>query len=729
MNRKDDYLRFEYGNIINFSKNQEELNSSDFRTSNDKKLFNIFSGGKDVLGKKEYKSLWQSVKEYAGKNGNAELFDEEEKQALLDDINKKSGEHFDMTTLTNFLYRVFQKPDKLKLDDTAQINAPYQEMREKDSIEIKNMANTQEAQKEFAEQLFNPENKDCEVIYSDDNKIASKSIKDANGNLLRKIIYDKNGQPDKVEIKTESGWKITDFNPDYGEYSIIKSGTDKNKKLSEVMMNNNKIYMKVEYNPNNSEERKEYVYLNDKNNRLSYTTEYKDGKRFRVIDYNDKGEQEQSCEYIYEKDYSDVYPASLRTYNARGELINVIDNKNQKEYDGKGNEIKTQDNEADENKELWDLAITLVQDNITTEKLLSINDKNVLKVIDNYETESDMETYKNPNYTKQTLIEKILTTENPEEKRVQVKILVDALKGSIDTRLGYNTRVSDEKLQSGKQKLNQMLDECLLDNADDKTVKDNVEKVSYLLKNSFYEFGGFSHNDIPNGKIDKYSYQNREGDCWLLSSLDSLSELKNGQKFINDCIENDSANKKVNIKLEGGKVIYSFSYEEIQNAYHLSIGDADMKALEMAYEKYHQEFKPNDKDNINGGWMKDAFGILSGNKPMEAVVNNGKAGVMIDGNFVEINKKNRQKLKHIPIEIKNVTPEIMAQIKDIQEFTAKTLTSADIEKLSRHAFYITDVAENGQITVKEPNSPNLSRTFTQDRFFELYDEGMTIFVL
>ena len=211
--------------------------------------------------------------------------------------------------------------------------------------------------------------------------------------------------------------------------------------------------------------------------------------------------------------------------------------------------------------------------------------------------------------------------------------------------------------------------------------------------------------------------------------MDSLSELKKGQKFINDCIENDSANKKVNIKLEGGKVTYSFSYEEIQNAYRLSIGDADMKALEMAYEKYHQEFKPNDKDNINGGWMKDAFGILSGNKPMEAVVNNGKAGVMIDGNFVEISKKNRQKLKHIPIEIKNVTPEIMAQIKDVQEFTAKTLTSADIDKLSRHAFYITDVAENGQITVKEPNSPNLSRTYTQDRFFELYDEGMTIFVL
>lgn len=729
MNRKDDYLRFEYGNIINFSKNQEELNSSDFRTANDKKLFNIFSGGKDVLGKKEYKSLWQSVKEYASKNGNAELFDEEEKQVLLDDINKKSGEHFDMTTLTNFLYRVFQKPDKLKLDDTAQINAPYHEMRENDSIKIKNIANTQEAKKEFAEHLFNPENKECEVIYSDDNKIASKSIKDANGNLLRTITYDKNGQPENVEIKIESGWEITDFNPDYGEYSIIKTGTDKNKKLSEVMMNNNKIYMKVEYNPNNPEERKESVYSIDKNNRLAYTTEYKDNKRVRVVNYNEEGEREQSCEYIYEKDFSDgVYPASLRTYNARGELINVYDNKTQKEYDGKGNEIKTKDNQVDENKELWDLTESLMQ-NFTTEKLLSINEKNVLKLIASYEAESEIETYRNPNHTKQTLIEKILTTENPEEKRVQVKILVDALKGSIDTRLGYNTRVSDENLQSGKQKLNQMLDECLLDNVDDKTVKDNVEKVSYLLKNSFYEFGGFTHNDIPNGKIDKYSYQNHVGDCWLLSSLDSLSELKNGQKFINDCIENDSVNKKVNIKLEGGKVTYSFSYEEIQNAYHFSIGDADMKALEMAYEKYHQEFKPNDKDNIEGGWMKDAFGILSGNKPMEAVVNNGKAGVMIDGNFVEINKKNRQKLKHIPIEIKNVTPEIMAQIKDVQEFTAKTLTSADIDKLSRHAFYITDVAENGQITVKEPNSPNLSRTFTQDRFFELYDEGMTIFVL
>lgn len=728
MNRKNDYLRFEFGNIINFSNNQNELKSSDFRTTNDKKLFNIFSGGKNVLSKKAYKNLWQSVKEFAGKNGNAELFDEEEKQALLDEINQKSGEHFDMTTLTNFLYRVFQKPEILKLEDTAQIYAPYHEMREKDSIGIKKLFKAQETKKEFAENLFNPENKNFEVIYSDDNKIISKTIKDSNGNPLRTITYDKNEEPVKVEIKTESGWDITDLNPDYGEYSIIKTSADKNKKLSEVMMSNNQIYMKVEYNPNNSNDRKEYVYSIDKNNRLRYTTEYKDGKRFRVINYNEEGMQSQSFEYLYEKNFYDgAYPVSLRTYNARGELVNVIDNKNQKEYDGKGNEIKTQDSDKDENEALWDLVSSLVYD-FTTEKLFSVNEKNVLNVINNYDAESDMETYRNPNHIKQTLIEKILTTKNPEEKRVQIKIMVDALKGCIDTQLGYNNRISDEKLKSGKQKLNQLLDECLLDSADDKTIKNNLEKVAYLLKNSFYEFGGFTQNDVPNGKIDKYTYQNHIGDCWLLSSLDSVSELKCGQEYINNCIENDATNKEVKVKLKGGKVIYTFSYEEIQNAYSFSIGDADMKALEMAYDKYHKEFMPNDKDNIYGGWMKDAFEILSGNKPMEAVVNSGKIGVMIDGSFVEINKKNRQKLKHIPIEIKNVTPEIMAQIKDIQEFTAKTTISYDIQKTSSHAFYITDISEDEQITVKEPNSPNLSRTYTKDRYFELF-EGMTIFIL
>lgn len=728
MNKKNDYLRLEFGNIINFSNYQDELKNSDFRTANDKKLFNIFSGGKDVLGKKEYKSLWQCIKEYAGQNGNAELLDEEEKQALLDEINQKSGEHFDKTTLTNFLYRVFQKTEKLKLKDTAQICAPYHEMREKDTISAKNLFKAQETRKDFAENLFNPENKNFEVIYSDDNKIISKTIKDTNGNSLRTITYDKNGEPEKVEIKTESGWDITDFNPDYGEYSIIKTGTDKNKKLSEVMVIDNQIYMKVEYNPNNSKERQEYVYSIDKNNQLCYTTEYKDGKRFRVINYNDEGMQSRSVEYLYDKDYYDgVYPASLRTYNARGELVNVIDNKNKKEYDGKGNEIKIQDSNKDEKVAVYDIASSLVHD-FTTEKLFSVNAKNVLKTINNYNTESDIETYKNPNHIKQTLIEKILTTKNAEEKNVQIKIMVDALKGCIDTKLDYNNRVSDEKLQSGKQKLNQMLDECLLDGTDDKTIKNNLEKVAYLLKNSFYEFGGFTQNDTPNGKIDKYSYQNHIGDCWLLSSLDSLSELKSGQKYINNCIENNPANKEVKIKLEGGKVTYTFSYEEIQNAYSFSIGDADMKALEMAYDKYHKEFKPNDKDNIYGSWMKDAFGILSGNKPMEAIINSGKIGVMIDGNFVEINPQNRQKLKHIPIEIKNVTPEIMAQIKDVQEFTAKTTISYDIQKFSSHAFYVTDISDDEQITVKEPNSPNLSRTYTKDRYFELF-EGMTIFIL
>ena len=55
MNKKNDYLRLEFGNIINFSNYQDELKNSDFRTANDKKLFNIFSGGKDVLGKKSIK--------------------------------------------------------------------------------------------------------------------------------------------------------------------------------------------------------------------------------------------------------------------------------------------------------------------------------------------------------------------------------------------------------------------------------------------------------------------------------------------------------------------------------------------------------------------------------------------------------------------------------------------------------------------------------------------------
>ena len=71
----------------------------------------------------------------------------------------------------------------------------------------------------------------------------------------------------------------------------------------------------------------------------------------------------------------------------------------------------------------------------------------------------------------------------------------------------------------------------------------------------------------------------------------------------------------------------------------------------------------------------------------------------------------------------------MAQIKEIQNFTAKTTISEDEHGFSSHAFYITDISKDNNITVKEPNNPTNSRTYTQDYYNKIHNNEMTIFVI
>ena len=723
MGKKDDYLRLEQGLILNFTKKAKELKESDFRSPEAKKLFNIFSGGDGVLDKNDYKNLWSLAKKFANQNGNTSTLDDTEKLDMLEEINMNLGEKFNSKALTDFLLKVFQKPDKIELEDSAQLNIPFMEIKE-------GLVQEQETLNDYAQRLFNPDDKEFSTKYYDDNRIKEQTIYDNNGNPSRIIVYDEEGIS-RVEIKTESGWEITDFTTIFGSFSIIKTGPDKKNKLSETIMSDkNSVYKKIEYYTKDGTSRIEYIYT-DKNEYYSNITEYKNNKKVKSTSFDESGRIKETLEYIYDESFSNgKYPTQLRTYNARGELINLIDNITHKEYDGNGNEIKAQDinledAQAKKDKENLELA-SLLLDNISVQNFSKINSSNILEILNAFETLSIKFDENGNGYGRQQLIDKILSNPNNAEQKEQIKIITEALRSKIDKVINNNATASDSMLQNGKNKLNVLLDRCLKDSTDKTVIKENLEKVIYILENPFYEFSGFAYTDTPNGIIDKFSYQNRVGDCWLLSSLDAISEIKGGQEYLKQFIENDKEQQTVKIKLDGGKAVYKFSYEEIQNAYGLSIGDADMKAFEMAYEKYFKEFKPYGFNSIDGGWSSNAFQLLSGEKTVEAVIQNNKPGIVIDGDFVEINKQNREKLKHIPIDIYEITPEIIKQIKDIQDFTAITTTSYN--DISAHAYYITDISEDGYITIKEPNSPNMAKTYTTDYFFKIYND-MTIFIM
>ena len=157
---KNKFLQLNAGYILNFFKNAKELTEKDFRTQDTALLFSIFSGDVGILDKKDYKNLWQLVNKYANQN-NDNILDGDEEKALLEEINKKSDKKFDHTSLTHFLMKVFQRPDKVDLEDTAQLNVDFMELVESDIR--RSVESTYNIEK-----MFNP-NGDKNVVEYDEN--------------------------------------------------------------------------------------------------------------------------------------------------------------------------------------------------------------------------------------------------------------------------------------------------------------------------------------------------------------------------------------------------------------------------------------------------------------------------------------------------------------------------------------------------------------------------------
>ncbi len=103
----------------------------------------------------------------------------------------------------------------------------------------------------------------------------------------------------------------------------------------------------------------------------------------------------------------------------------------------------------------------------------------------------------------------------------------------------------------------------------------------------------------PNGKIDIDFKQGNTGDCWLLAGVISLCKKENGKAKLESLIKVDEKTGDVTVTLKGAKKTYKISYDEIKNSNHLSGGDGDMRALELAFDKYIRELAYDKKVMAN----------------------------------------------------------------------------------------------------------------------------------
>ena len=142
----------------------------------------------------------------------------------------------------------------------------------------------------------------------------------------------------------------------------------------------------------------------------------------------------------------------------------------------------------------------------------------------------------------------------------------------------------------------------------------NSEKIDSLVNKLInrHSVRNKSQNVMPNGKIDKNFKQGRVGDCWLLASIKAISKTPNGLKILNESIKVDSKGN-VTVTLKGVNKKYTFTKKEILGSTQLSTGDLDVRAIEMAVDKYFTEQRGvNGKIDIDGNYAHVAYRILTG---------------------------------------------------------------------------------------------------------------------
>lgn len=121
-----------------------------------------------------------------------------------------------------------------------------------------------------------------------------------------------------------------------------------------------------------------------------------------------------------------------------------------------------------------------------------------------------------------------------------------------------------------------------------KTLSDRIKQTK-LKKNIIYP---------ANGKIDaKFNQGEYLLDCWLISTIKSLSVNPKGQKMLNDIMSADK-NGNVTVRLKGVGKKYTISKEELEGSNELAQGDLDVRAIEISIRRYFHESDHNLSEKI-----------------------------------------------------------------------------------------------------------------------------------
>ena len=128
----------------------------------------------------------------------------------------------------------------------------------------------------------------------------------------------------------------------------------------------------------------------------------------------------------------------------------------------------------------------------------------------------------------------------------------------------------------------------------------------------------------PNGKLDGTFKQGNTGDCWLLAGIQSLSMTKEGKALLERSVRVD-AQGNATVTLNGVGKTYKITARDLKCSNELSTGDTDIRALEIAMDRYFRETLPDGMADIDGNTVSKAFELLGDPSKTQAAF--GQSGV------------------------------------------------------------------------------------------------------
>lgn len=495
-------------------------------------------------------------------------------------------------------------------------------------------------------------------------------------NDVKKMEYLENGQ-----------WTIINYRPDFGSRSVSIMNSDRTKVLTESFYLDEKIVSLKTFDENsNRSQEVRYDYKTDNINQIFDLDEK--GQKIKIQNFDEYGKQKSM-------EIRDYFPnggiSKIKEYDSNNNLLKITEigaNGEYQEYDSEGNLI--------------------IKDDSVNSRIFNISGGRA-------------DSIRSQEYT---LMDLITNNFGSEEMKKLLGDVIERYKQNLDV---YVDTIQDEHKELVKERMLQILDKCLNSKNPDE-VSETIklfrnEDIEYVRNVFLYDV----YKDDFTGEIKEVTYQGRAEDCWLLSATNAISEAGiAGEDFIKNLFDVD-VNGNIVVKLLGGKQNYIVTEEDLKNNANLSLGSKALRAIEIAFDRYFKEYKPNGNDSIAGGWGRTAFSILSGNEPINATRKNGVLGVAIDNEFVAINEENIEKLKNIPIDIENVTKEDLKVLAKLKHRMAMTCNS--LESNYAHAYYVKNINPNS-VQVKEPHDTGTIATYSLDGFLEVYSYGpKAIFIL